>query len=77
MAEGDYYRQKSGSRNNTVVFQGHQWLWKHATSDYSNIIINKGHLGPDIAEGLGDILTMGRAKHFEQMNYKARYTPVE
>ena len=75
ISSGDFQAYTSNHQN-TVVHRTHQWLYNHVTGQFSQVLLNTGHFGPNMYEGLGDLLTMGSADHYKQMNYEANAVPI-
>jgi hypothetical protein len=63
-------------RFNTMVFQEHQWHYRHSTKKWDRVTIDKGHFGKNIYPGVGEV-RRGVAMYVQSVDYdKTRNTII-
>lgn len=69
---------ESSPRTNTMCWQAHQQVWCQGTKDYSDVILNKGHWGPDVYSGCGKTRKGGTGtKVLSKTNYLKQFMQTQ
>jgi len=75
-AERDFLHA-AAARENTLTFQGHQWLFKPSTGTLEHLILNRGHLGMNVYQGMANAFAQAGSAPFQDCHYLERYTPID
>ena len=63
--------------DNTITFQHAQRIYDLPSDTFSRGIVNTGHQGPNIYDGVGAVWSSGRTEFIKEMNYEKKFAPED